>query len=66
MSLKVDSVQVSDDFSLLNEAYIPEGMEWKDERHLDYINTDNKGGFSIDSVLIGDGNLEEGLTDTSV
>ena len=28
MSLSVDSVQVSDDFSLLNEAYIPD--EWKD------------------------------------
>ena len=50
----------------IETSYIPEGMEWKDERHLDYINTDNKGGFSIDSVLIGDGNLEEGLTDTSV
>ena len=47
-------------------SYIPEGMEWKDERHLDYINTDNKGGFSFASVLIGDGNLKEGLTDTSV
>lgn len=50
----------------IETSYIPEGMEWKDERHLDYINTDNKGGFSIDSVLIGDGNLEKGLTDTSV
>ena len=50
----------------IQTSYIPEGMEWKDERHLDYINTDNKGGFSIDSVLIGDGNLEEGLTDTNV
>lgn len=47
-------------------SYIPEGMEWKDERHLDYINTDSKGGFSFASVLIGDGNLKEGLTDTSV
>ena len=47
-------------------SYIPEDMEWKDERHLDYINTDNKGGFSFASVLIGDGNLKEGLTDTSV
>lgn len=41
-------------------------MEWKDEHHLDYINTDRKGGFSFASVLIGDGNLKEGLTDTSV
>lgn len=47
-------------------SYIPEGMEWKDEHHLDYINTDRKGGFSFASVLIGDGNLKEGLTDTSV
>ncbi len=47
-------------------SYIPEGMEWKDERHLDDTNTENKGGFSFESVLIGDGNLEEGLTDTSV
>ena len=47
-------------------SYIPEGMEWKDERHLDYTNSENKGGFSFESVLIGDGNLEEGLTDTSV
>ena len=50
----------------IETSYIPEGMEWKDERHLDYIHTDNKGGFTIDSVLIGDGNLEEGLTDTNV
>ena len=50
----------------IETSYIPEGMEWKDERHLDYIHTDNKGGFTIDSVLIGDGNLEEGMTDTSV
>ena len=50
----------------IETSYIPEGMEWKDERHLDYINTDNKGGFTIDDVLIGDGNLEEGLTDTNV
>lgn len=47
-------------------SYIPEGMEWKDEHHLDYINTDRKGGFSFACVLIGDGNLKEGLTDTSV
>lgn len=50
----------------IETSYIPEGMEWKDERHLDYINTDNKGGFTMDSVLIGDGNLEEELTDTNV
>ncbi len=50
----------------IETSYIPEGMEWKDERHLEYINTDHKGGFSIDAVLIGDGNLEEGLTDTNV
>ena len=50
----------------IETSYIPEGMEWKDERHLDYINTDNKGGFTIDDALIGDGNLEEGLTDTNV
>ena len=49
----------------IEPSYIPEGMEW-DGRHLDYINTDNKGGFTIDSVLIGDGNLEEGLTDINV
>ncbi len=50
----------------IETSYIPEGMERKDERHLDYINTDNKGGFTIDAVLIGNGNLEEGLTDTNV
>ena len=50
----------------IETSYIPEGMEWKDERHLEYINTDHKGGFTIDAVLIGDGNLEEGLTDTNV
>ena len=50
----------------IETSYIPEGMEWKDERHLDYTNSENKGGFSFESVLIGDGNLEEGLTDTSV
>lgn len=49
----------------IEPSYIPEGMEW-DGRRLDYINTEHKGGFTIDSVLIGDGNLKEGLTDTSV
>ena len=49
MSLSVDSVQVSDDFSLLNEAYIPD--EWKDRLDENGKLKDNEATY----IKCGDG-----------
>lgn len=47
-------------------GYIPEGMDWIDEYHLQYKNTPNHGGFSFNDVLLDEGDLGQVYTDKSV
>lgn len=41
----------------ITAEYIPEGMEWMDEYHLQYPDHGLTGGFSFDSVLLDDNDL---------
>lgn len=46
--------------------YIPEGMSWSDDRHLENEKTPNQGGFSFETVLLDQKNMDAVMKDTSV
>lgn len=46
--------------------YIPEGMAWTDEYHLEYKDNLYHGGFSFMTVLMDEGDLDQVYTDLSV
>lgn len=46
--------------------YIPEGMEWIDETHLEYPEHNRTGGFSFDSVLMDNDDLGKAVQDANV
>lgn len=46
--------------------YIPEGMDWRDEYHLEYKDNRAKGGFSFMTLLLDTENDELNITDTNV
>lgn len=50
----------------ISAGYIPEGMEWMDESHLQYPEHDLTGGFSFASVLLDDDDLDIVMQDKSV
>lgn len=46
--------------------YIPAGMGWSDDRHLESKKTPNQGGFSFETVLLDQKNMDAVMKDTSV
>ena len=46
--------------------YIPEGMDWRDQYHLEYKDTPCHGGFSFWTVLMDEGDLDQVNTDLGV
>lgn len=50
----------------IEAGYLPEGMEWEDEKHAGYPTTPNLGGFSIVDVLLDSGDLDTVLQETDV
>ena len=46
--------------------YIPDGMAWMDEYHLEYPENNRTGGFSLSSVLLDNDDFEQVMTDTGV
>ena len=47
-------------------GYIPEGMGWRDEYHLEYTETPCHGGFAFATVLMDENDLDQVYTDTGV
>ena len=47
-------------------GYIPEGMKWADESHLEYPQSKRMGGFSFASVLLDSGDLNQALENKNV
>lgn len=50
----------------ITAEYIPEGMEWSDETHLNFEEHKWTGGFSFISGLIDDTNLDRAIEDKNV
>lgn len=50
----------------ISAGYIPEGMEWIDEFHLEYPEHDRTGGFSFASVLLDEDDLSKVMQDKNV
>lgn len=50
----------------ISAEYIPEGMEWIDELHLEYPEHDRTGGFSFSSVLLDEDDLDKVMQDNNV
>ena len=50
----------------ISAGYIPEGMEWIDELHLEYPEHNRTGGFSFSSVLLDEDDLNKVMQDKSV
>lgn len=50
----------------ISVGYIPEGMEWTDESHLQYPEHNLTGGFSFASVLLDDDDLDKVMQDQDV
>lgn len=46
--------------------YIPDGMNWRDDRHLGNKRTPNQGGFSFETVLLDQKNVDAVMKDTGV
>ena len=46
--------------------YIPDGMKWIDETHLEYPDHNRTGGFSFESVLLDENDLSKVLQDKNV
>ena len=46
--------------------YIPDGMSWSDDRHLGNEKTPNQGGFSFETVLLDQKNMDAVMKDTGV
>lgn len=56
---KIDKVKIE-------PGYIPEGMEWNDEYHIQYPETPYLGGFSLSSVLLDSSSFDAVLQETGV
>lgn len=50
----------------ISAGYIPEGMEWSDEWHLQYPEHNLTGGFSFTSVLLDEDDLDKVMQDNNV
>ncbi|MDO4523543.1 MAG: DUF4367 domain-containing protein [Eubacteriales bacterium] len=50
----------------IKTGYVPEGMEWTDDRHLEYPEHNETGGFSFSSVLFDENDLNAVMQDTYV
>ena len=50
----------------IETSYIPEGMEWIDEFHLQYPEHINNGGFSFSSVLLDNDDMGKVIQDKNV
>ncbi len=50
----------------ITSGYIPEGMEWIDESHLEYPEHNRTGGFSFASVLLDNDDLDKVMQDENV
>lgn len=50
----------------ITAGYVPEGMEWIDENHLEYPEHGRTGGFSFASVLLDENDLDKVMQDTNV
>lgn len=50
----------------ITSAYIPEGMEWTDEYHLQYADSKQSGGFSFASALLDDDDFTQVRNDKGV
>ncbi|MDD3219420.1 MAG: hypothetical protein PHC41_13590 [Lachnospiraceae bacterium] len=50
----------------ITAGYIPEGMKWIDETHLEYPEHNRMGGFSFVSSLLDNDNLDKVIQDKSV
>lgn len=50
----------------ITAEYIPEGMAWIDESHLEYPEHDRTGGFSFEPVLLDDDDLNKVMQDKNV
>ena len=50
----------------ISAGYIPEGMEWSDEFHLQYSEHAHSGGFSFSSVLLDDNDIGKAMQDKNV
>lgn len=50
----------------ISAGYIPEGMEWTDEFHLQYPERANTGGFSFSSVLLDNDDMGKVMQDKNV
>lgn len=50
----------------ITTGYVPEGMEWIDESHLEYPEHGRMGGFSFDSVLLDENDLGKVMQDINV
>ena len=50
----------------ISTGYIPEGMEWIDEFHLQYPEHINNGGFSFSSVLLDNDDMGKVMQDKDV
>ena len=46
--------------------YIPDGMKWIDETHLEYPDHNRTGGFSFESVLLDENDLSKVIQDKNV
>lgn len=47
-------------------GYVPEGMKWVDESHLEYPESKHMGGFSFASVLLDSNDLNQALENKNV
>lgn len=50
----------------ITTGYIPDGMEWVDDIHLEYPEHGRKGGFSFNSVLLDGNDLGKVMQDNNV
>ena len=50
----------------ISAGYLPEGMEWIDEFHLQYPEHTNNGGFSFSSVLLDNDDMGKVMRDKDV
>ena len=56
---KIDKVKIE-------PGYIPTGMEWRDENHIQYPETPYLGGFSLSTVLLDSNSFEAVLQEKGV
>ena len=63
-NMKTLPKQVSD--VRVQAGYIPEGMDWRDETHLENTETPYHGGFAFATVLMDENSLDQSYTDLGV